>query len=69
MRKKSKLIIVMKNQKSEQERQNQKLNLVIALTQIESLVKILEGNEYQKYFYQHLIPIQVELNRQLSHYG
>jgi|694.fasta_scaffold41890_3 hypothetical protein len=59
----------MKNQKSEQERQNQKLNLVIALTQVESLVKLLEGNEYKKHFYQHLIPIQVELNRQLSHYG
>lgn len=59
----------MKNPKSEQEKQNQKINLVLALTQVESLVKILEGNEYEKYFYQHLIPVQVELNRQLSHYG
>ena len=59
----------MKNQKSEQERQNQKLNLVIALTQIESLVKLLEGNEYQTFLYGHLISIQVELLRQLNHYG
>ncbi len=59
----------MKNPKSEQEKQNQKINLVLALTQVESLVKILEGNEYEKYFYQHLIPVQVELLRQLKHYG
>lgn len=48
---------------------NDQTKLVLALTQVESLVKLLEGNEYEKYFYQHLIPVQVELNRQLSHYG
>lgn len=59
----------MNNQKSEQEKQNQKLNLVLALMQVESLTKILEGNEYQKFFYGHLVSIEVELQRQLSHYG
>lgn len=59
----------MNNQKNEQEKQNQKLNLVLALTQIESLVKLLEGNEYQTFLYGHLISIQVELLRQLELYG
>lgn len=59
----------MKNPKSEQEKQNQKINLVLALTQVESLVSLLEGNEYQTFLYGHLISLQIELNRQLSHYG
>ena len=59
----------MNNPQSEQEKQNKKLNLVLALMQVESLTKLLEGNEYQKFFYGHLVSIQVELQRQLSHYG
>ena len=59
----------MNNQKSEQEKQNQKLNLILALTQIENLVKLLEGNEYQTFLYGHLVSIEVELQRQLTHYG
>lgn len=47
----------------------EKEKLIIAKTQIDSLTKLLEGNEYQQYLYGHLIQIQVELNRQLSHYG
>jgi len=58
----------MNNQKSEQEKQNQKLNLILAFTQIENLVKLLEGNEYQTFLYGHLVSIEVELQRQLSHF-
>lgn len=59
----------MKNQKNEPENQKQKLNLILALTQIDNLTKLLEGNEYQRFLYGNLISIQIELNRQLSNYG
>jgi hypothetical protein len=43
--------------------------LILALMQIDNLTNLLEGNEYQKFMYGHLISIQVELKRQLGHYG
>ena len=43
--------------------------LILALMQINNLVSLLNDNEYQKFLYSHLISIQVELKRQLSHYG
>jgi hypothetical protein len=43
--------------------------LILALMQIDNLTSLLEGNEYQKFIHSHLISIQVELKRQLSHYG
>ena len=48
---------------------NKKTKLILALLQVENLTKLLEGNEYQDFLYSKLIGIQVELNRQLSHYG
>jgi len=42
-----------------------KTDLVLALQQIENLTSLLEGNEYQKFLYGHLISIEVELKRQL----
>jgi len=45
----------------------EKSKLLLALQQIESLLTLLEGNEYQRHLYSHLISVQVELNRQLSH--
>lgn len=45
-----------------------KIKLILALDQVNSLTKLLEGNEYQEFLYSKLIGIQVELNRQLSHY-
>ena len=59
----------MKNQKSEPENQKQKLNLILALQQVDNLTKLLEGNEYQKFLYGHLVSVQVELQRQLGNYG
>ena len=47
----------------------EKEKLIIAKMQIDSLTKLLKGNEYQQFLYGHLINIQVELRRQLSHYG
>lgn len=40
--------------------------LLLGLQQIENLTSLFEGNEYQTFLYSHLIPIQVELNRQLT---
>lgn len=40
--------------------------LILALMQIENLTSLLDGNEYQKFLYSHLISIQVELQRQLT---
>jgi sRNA-binding regulator protein Hfq len=47
----------------------EKEKLIIALMQIDSLTELLKGNEYQQFLYSHLISTQVELQRQLSHYG
>jgi hypothetical protein len=48
---------------------NDKTKLLLALQQIVNLTNLLQGNEYQQFLYGHLINIQVELKRQLSHYG
>ena len=47
----------------------EKEKLIIAKMQIDSLTELLQGNEYQQFLYGHLIQMQVELKRQLSHYG
>lgn len=47
----------------------EKEKLIIALMQIDSLTELLQGNEYQQFLYGHLIQTQVEIRRQLSHYG
>ena len=48
---------------------NEATKLLLALQQIDNLTSLLEGNEYQDYLYKNLINLQVELKRQLSHYG
>jgi len=47
---------------------DEKSKLILGLIQVESLSKLLSENEYQEFFYKHLVEIQVELKRQLSHY-
>ena len=42
------------------------MNLILALQQVENLISLLEGNEYQEYFDIRLIQVQVELKRQLT---
>lgn len=44
---------------------NEQTKLILALQQIDNLTKLLEGNEYEQFFYSKLIGIQVELQRQL----
>lgn len=43
-----------------------KSKLILALMQIDNLTSLIEGNEYQKFLYSHLIPVQIELQRQLT---
>jgi hypothetical protein len=45
---------------------NEQTKLILALMQIDNLTSLIEGNEYQKFLYSHLISIQVELQRQLT---
>ena len=42
------------------------MNLLLALQQVENIVNLVEGNEYEKFFNSHLISLQCELKRQLS---
>ena len=48
---------------------NEATKLLLALQQIDNLTSLLEGNEYQDFLYSHLNSLNVELKRQLSHYG
>jgi hypothetical protein len=48
---------------------NSQTKLLLALQQIDNLTKLLDGNEYQEFLYSHLISLNTELKRQLSHYG
>ena len=45
---------------------NQETKLVLGIHQIENLLTLLQGNDYQKHLYYHLISVQVELQRQLT---
>jgi hypothetical protein len=47
----------------------EKQKLILGLMQIDSLLRLLDGNEYQQYLSRHIMQLRVELNRQLSHYG
>ena len=44
----------------------EKERLLIALTQIENVVTLLEDNEWKNYLYNHLSPVKYELERQLT---
>jgi hypothetical protein len=48
---------------------NEATKLLLALQQIDNLTSLLECNEYQTFLYSHLNSLNVELKRQLSHYG
>lgn len=40
--------------------------LEISLQLVDELTNLLDGNEYEKYLLRHLIPVRVELQRQLT---
>ena len=43
-----------------------KTKLILALMQVENLSALIEGNEWEMHLTQRLIPVKVELERQLS---
>ena len=45
---------------------NQTTKLILALHQIDNLISLLEGNDYQSFLYSNLIKTKVELERQLT---
>ncbi len=45
---------------------DEKTRLILALTQIENVVKLTEDNEWKTYLYNHLSPVKYELERQLT---
>ena len=45
---------------------NQTSKLLFALQQVEGIIKLIKDNEYEEYFTSHLIPVYIELNRQLT---
>lgn len=45
---------------------NQTSKLLFALMQIENIIKLVKGNEYEKFFSSHLSPVIYELQRQLT---
>jgi hypothetical protein len=45
---------------------NQTSKLLFALQQTENIIKLMEGNEYERFFNSHLSPIIYELQRQLT---
>ena len=45
---------------------NQTSKLLLALQQVEDIIKLIKNNEYEEYFISLLIPIRGELNRQLT---
>lgn len=38
----------------------------LALMQAENIGKLIKNNEYEKFFVSHLVPIKIELERQLT---
>ena len=54
----------MKNQKNEPG--NKKLNIILALQQVENIGNLVRENNYEAFFTSHLLPIKFELERQLT---
>ena len=40
--------------------------LLLALSQVEGIIKLMNGNEYETFIVSHLSPVLYELNRQLT---
>jgi hypothetical protein len=43
-----------------------KINLILALQQIENISNLVRKNNYEGFFTSHLLPIKFELERQLT---
>jgi hypothetical protein len=45
---------------------NDKTKLIFAMMQVESISKLMKENEYEHFMMSHLVPMSVEIKRQLS---
>jgi hypothetical protein len=45
---------------------NDKIKFVLALMQIENISELMKENEYEQFMVSHLMPLKVEIQRQLS---
>jgi len=45
---------------------SEEIKLILALQQVKNLESLLENNEYESFFVSHLLPIKIEIERQLS---
>lgn len=45
---------------------NPEHKLQVSIQLVEELSKLIEDNDYERFFSQHLIPIKIELERQLT---
>jgi len=43
-----------------------KTKFILALMQIENISNLMKDNEYERYLVSHLIPLEVEIKRQLT---
>jgi len=41
-------------------------NLILAQMQVENIINLLKGNQYEGFMSSHLLPIKYEIERQLS---
>lgn len=41
-------------------------DLELSLLHIKCIIELLKGNEYEEFIHSHLIPVQIELQRQLT---
>lgn len=45
---------------------DKKTKIILALTQVENIGKLVQENQWEGFFSSHLIPLKLELERQLS---
>jgi len=43
-----------------------KINLILALQQVENISNLVRENNYEEFFTSHLLPIKFEIERQLN---
>lgn len=48
------------------ETMNDKTKLILALMQVENITNLMKENEYDHFMVSHLIPLKVEMERQLT---
>jgi hypothetical protein len=45
---------------------NNEIKILLALEQLDNVMKLLEGNQWEMFVSHHLIPVHYELKRQLT---